>query len=65
MVKTMKNKNIKGIKKNIVSKPSIIWIEINIPSHAFLELVNKIAVMNKTQIIEVISFLDFFLFTRK
>ena len=62
---TMKDNRIKGISKKIVSKPSIIWIEINIPSHEFLELVSKIEVTNKKQIIAEMIFLDFFLFIRK
>ena len=54
IVKNMKISKIKGISKKIVSKPRIIWIEINIPNHEFLELVSKMEVMNKIQIIAVI-----------
>ena len=54
-----------GITKNIVSNPKIIWTEINIPIHEFLEFVNIIETRNNKHIIVVITFLDIFLFEIK
>ena len=54
-----------GIIRNIASKLNIIWNEMNIPIHEFLEFVSNREIKNSKQIIVVISFLDIFLLDTK